>query len=170
MSSLNLHHLFYREEVLTQNSLTFRYEQGHHLHPSWEKLEIPGRFWSRFQSCLYSLSGLSHLLLPYPPRGFSHGPAWAARILFYFRFSLWISTSIYYFFSCSECPLWLIFPLPLLIFMWLSQVRPTRTLWFARILLCGANDLTRNSCGGFSSINILPRDIFHFQWACWVWL
>lgn len=93
MSSLTLHHLFYGEEILTQNSFTFRYKQGHHLvHPSWEKRQIPGRFWNRFQRCLYSLSRLSRLLLPYPPRGFSHDSAWAARVLFSFCFSLWILT------------------------------------------------------------------------------
>lgn len=68
--------------------------------------------------------------------------------------------SFYLLFSCSESRLWdsLLLPIPVLMLgngalvPFGPSIRP--------------DGLTRNRCGGFASINILPRDIFRFQSVC----
>lgn len=109
-------------------------QHGHHLvHPSWEELQIPGRFWTTFQRCLYSLPRLSRLFLPYPPTLERLFPQLYLICKDSFLFLLFFANLKIPFidrvFSCSECPLWLIFPFPLLIFYilkgpWLFPLGP----------------------------------------------
>lgn len=95
---------------------------------------------------------------------------------------LWISSLK---FSHSLCPfldskikLWpfesVFFSFPFLFFFYLIYLLllPSLDLWLVRQGSCSTVQMIcrGNWHGGFASINILPRDIFHFQWVCWAWL
>ena len=86
---------------------------------------------------------------------------------------LWISptpSAKCYTLESSRDPPWLFFRIEFHLLCLLLPPLSDLLIGPAQLLLCGADKLQRNCHSGFASINILLRDIFHFQWACRAWL
>lgn len=71
----------------------------------------------------------------------------------------------FYTLKSSRDPPWLSFRIEFHLLCLLLPLLSDLLIGPAQLLLCGADNLQRNCLGGFAPINILPRDIFHFQWA-----